>query len=73
MDIKGKLRGCSKSCTIRVNAILMALPEVLSLAYQQWPTLKDYLPDNVYSVGFVVLVVANILLRFKTKVPLEEK
>lgn len=68
-----KLSGCKRSCTMRVNAGMLAAAPVFELALTQWPMLRDYLPANVYGYAFVFIVIANIIMRFRTKLPLEDK
>ncbi len=73
MNFKEKLYGAVKSITIWFNSlILLALPvaEYASLAL---PQLQEYLGVETYKLVGLIVVVANILLRFKTKESLSEK
>ena len=72
-DFLRKLSGCKRSCVVRVNAGILAATPLFQMAQDQWPQLREYLPANLYGYAFVVIVIVNILLRFKTKLPLEDK
>lgn len=56
---------CARDCGLRVNAAIAALVPALDYAQQILPTLREHLPDNVYSAGFVLMAIANILLRLR--------
>jgi hypothetical protein len=58
---------------MRVNAVLAAMAPGLDFAQTQLPILRDYLPANIYAWAFGIIIVANIIMRFRTKEPLEHK
>lgn len=68
-----KLVGSVRSLTVWFNTLLlMALPFSADLI-AQLPMLQQFLPETIYkSVGAIVVVV-NLMLRFRTKAPLELK
>jgi len=54
------------NCNVRINTILVtALPLAEQLG-NVWPTFHDYLPANLYGMGFVALGIANVLLHART-------
>jgi hypothetical protein len=61
------MRFCASDCGVRVNSALLALVPVLDQAQAIYPTLREHLPADVYSFGFVFLAVANILMRLRNK------
>lgn len=69
----GKVKGLKKSATAWFNAIVATIVSGLPFAIDAFPQIKGYVPDNIYSAAWVVLVVGNILLRFKTTKDLAEK
>ena len=68
-----KLRGLKKSTTAWFNAVVGALIPMIPYAIDQFPNIKGHVSDNIYSTAWVVLVVGNILLRFKTTKDLADK
>jgi len=66
-----------RSATIRFNAfcemVNELLPFVLPFAVEHFPELQGYLPTNVFTNVMRVILIANIIYRFKTSKPLEEK
>lgn len=73
MNIVQKLRGAVRSLTIWVTGLFAGLTPALDYAQTQIPMLSTVLPANLYQWSFGALVVASILLRFKTKRALEDK
>jgi hypothetical protein len=71
--MKDKLRGAWRSWTIHFNLWMAALIEGLPLAKQSFPELQPYVPTNVFECGMIVLIVGNMLLRFKTNTCLSAK
>lgn len=69
----GKLRGMKRSLTILFNATVAAVVSVLPLAVDAFPQIKGYIPEDIYAAAWVVLVVGNILIRFKTTQDLADK
>lgn len=67
------LRGMKKSVTIWFNCILLAVLPVFEIAHQHLPEIQNYLPDNVYKLMGIIVVVCNILLRIKTTKALVDK
>lgn len=68
-----KLKGAWKSWTIRFNAGAALVIAYLPMAQDSFPQMHQFLPDNVYQIGMLVLVVANTLLRFKTNTCLSQR
>lgn len=73
MKITSKLKGAWKSWTIRLNAIGIAVLSGLPAVADAIPQMQSFLPEDWYRVIGGVIVGANILLRFKTDKPLDEK
>lgn len=63
--MKKTLQFCKSDCGVRVNSALLALVPVLDHAQAIYPTMREHLPADVYSVGFIVLAIANILMRLR--------
>lgn len=68
-----KIRGARKSVVIWFNSSLLAALPVFEALHDALPELQQFLPDNIYKWAGLVVVVVNIILRFKTDKPLEEK
>lgn len=83
MTRKQKVKGALKSKTMWFNSLLLCCLPVFELLRESlnvfeyihayMPELQGYLPDNVYKVMGVVVVVGNVLLRLSTKSALEDK
>jgi len=73
MTLKAKLNGAKRSLTIWVNGLAGALIIGLPEAQIAFPQLRDYVPHNMYHYAMGALIVANILIRFRTKTGLENK
>lgn len=69
----GKLKGSYKSLVIWFNGAALSLMGLLDLFHDSLSELSQYLPDNLYKKIGLTVVVANILLRFKTSKGLENK
>lgn len=67
------LNGARRSLTIWVNAVTLAALPLVDYVGQNLPALQAYLPENAYKTAAFWLVVANMVLRFKTSKPLSEK
>ena len=65
--VETKVKLWWKSWTIWINGLFAFLPVVITQAQNQLPSLQGYIPSDLYSKLFVAVVVANILLRAKTK------
>lgn len=71
--LSDKLIGAQRSITVWFNAmLLLALPFTGDII-AQLPTLQQFLPETIYKSVGTLAVVANLILRFRTKVPLELK
>jgi len=68
-----KVKKLHKSLTAWVNLTAFSLLPLIMDFKQQLPTIKDMLSEDVYKYAFIGLVVANILVRFHTSKPLDEK
>jgi hypothetical protein len=68
-----KLKGALRSWTVHFNLYVAAIIEGLPLIKDTFPELQPYVPANVFQIGMTVLIVGNLILRFKTKVALEAK
>lgn len=67
------LRWLKKSKTIMFNsAMLIALP-AFEAVHEFMPELQAYLPESIYKIVGLIVVLANIYLRTKTTKPLSEK
>lgn len=67
------LKRAYKSWTIIVNGIAIVVLEVIPYAVQSLPDLQDYLSPEFYKHAMTVLIVVNLILRFKTKSALRDK
>ncbi len=61
------------SLTIWVNGIAATIWLFLPELQMTFPQLQAYVPDNIYKYGMAILIIANIVLRFKTTQDLIEK
>lgn len=61
------------SLTIWVNGIALTVIGLLPLAQDYAPQLQAYISPDLYKQMMLVLVIANILLRFKTSSALRNK
>jgi len=62
-----------KSFTVWVNGVALAVLSGLPMAQESFPQLQQYISPNLYKQAMTVLIVANILLRFKTNKALRDK
>lgn len=71
--LKWRLQGAVRSMTIWVNsvfgALLIGLPELQT----SLPQLQSYVPANFFKYAMGIVIVANILLRFRTNSDLAAK
>jgi hypothetical protein len=72
-ELKAKLRGATKSWTIRVNAIIGALLYNSDVIQQYLPQMAPYLPPARYQQLVFTVLMLNMVLRFRTSKPLAEK
>lgn len=68
-----KLRGSLRSATVWINSGLLAMLPFYEDIKGSMTELQPYLPDNIYKWMGVAVVVLNIVMRFRTRVPLEHK
>lgn len=66
-----KLRGALKSLTIWWNVIAGAVLGILPMLQDALPAIQQYVPDIRWAA--VVVIVGNVLLRFKTNTALQDK
>ena len=68
-----KLKGARKSLTIWANALAAGAVAALPYAADQLPQLQPYIDSGLYhKISFVILV-GNMILRFRTTQGLHEK
>lgn len=67
------IKSAYKSLTIWVNGIVLTAISLLPLAQDYAPQLKEYISDDLYKQMMLILIVANIALRFKTSSALRDK
>ncbi len=76
-DLWEKLRAdaanAHKSLTIWFNGVMGVAVVGLPMVQEQMPLLQDYLPANLYHYAMGMLIVGNIILRFRTTTALAEK
>lgn len=68
-----KLKGCYKSMTMWFNGLALSFLSLFELFHDSLPELSQYIPDNMYKKVGLGIVVGNLLLRFKTSKPLQDK
>lgn len=61
-----KFGWCKESWTIKFNSVVLALLPFFDYAQVSFPQLQPYVGADVYKVGMLVILVGNIILRFKT-------
>jgi hypothetical protein len=71
--LRKKLSGLKSSWTIWLNSIFLAVFPVLMYAQEMLPQLQMFLTDTTYKAVGLVVVILNILLRFRTDKCLSEK
>jgi hypothetical protein len=63
-----------KSITLWFNTVLGSFPFLVDIAMSQLPSIREFVPTNLYSLAFVVLTVGNVFIRvFMTKTALVGK
>lgn len=72
-SMRAKLKGAKNSATIWFNGIAAAAIVLLPEAQNQFPQLQPYINETIYRWSMGILIVGNILLRFKTVMDLAEK
>lgn len=68
-----KIKGAWKSWTIRANAIFAAMLAGLPMLQDSVPALQPYVRADTYRYAMGAIIIANILLRFKTSNSLADK
>lgn len=72
-----KIAGAVKSKTIWLNAIFLLLldqlPNLLGQLAVVLPQVQPYIGAELYRNASLFLIVGNVVLRFRTKTPLEQK
>ena len=68
-----KLKGARKSITIWANALAAGAVAALPYAADQLPQLQPYIGADLYQRLGLVIVVGNMILRFRTSQGLHEK
>ena len=67
------LKGSLKSLTIWFNGILLALLPLMEYLKDSLPQLQEWLGPDLYRTVGLIVVIGNILLRYKTNKPVSEK
>jgi hypothetical protein len=73
MNLSMKLKGMRKSFTIWFNGLLLAALPIAEYAKDSLPDLAGYLSAETYKAIGLVVVVTNIVLRFRTSTSLADK
>lgn len=68
-----KLENSWRSATIWVNTAFASLLIFLPDLQAAFPQLQGYLPEGTYKYLMGLIIAANILLRFRTTMALDEK
>jgi hypothetical protein len=68
-----KIKGAVKSWTIWFNGVASAIVAGLPMLQDSFPQLQPYIPANFYKWAMFVIIAVNLVLRFKTNKPLEQK
>ncbi len=72
-SFKAKAVNCHRSLTIWFNSIIGALIVGLPQLQDSLPQLQGYIPEDAYRQLTTLVLIGNMLLRFRTNKPLEEK
>jgi len=73
VTILADLRRAHVSATVWVNGLALTALEALPFLKENFPELQDYVSPDFYRQAMTVIVVANIILRFKTNSALRNK
>jgi len=71
--MKAKLKNAWRSWTIWFNSIIGSVMTLLPVAQDSFPQIQAYIPPHVYQWVMGIIVVGNIILRFKTTLDLANK
>ena len=72
-ELWADLKRAHTSWTIWVNGIALTILEALPYAQDVFPQIKEYISPDFYKQGMTTLIVANLILRFKTKSAIKDK
>lgn len=72
--VKAKLRGSLVSMVMCMNVLAGVAVPVLDWAQVNFPFLREFLPVQLYTSSFILIIIMNLGLRFfRTNGPLEDK
>lgn len=71
--LKQRLANAHKSLTCLFNGFVGSAVVLLPQAQESFPQLQGYMDAGMYKTAMGVLIVGNILLRFKTTCDLADK
>ena len=66
LEFIAKLDNAWRSWTIWINSLLAVIILGLPMLQESFPQLQNYLPDHIYKNVMLLIIGANIILRFKT-------
>jgi hypothetical protein len=72
-QVMGDIKQIHRSMTIWFNALCGSILLFMPDAVANFPQIQPYIPDAVFKHGMAVLIVGNMLLRFKTSSALRDK
>lgn len=72
-NIKDDLKKAHRSIVIWFNSIAGTAIISLPFAQENLPALQEYISPDFYKHAMMVLVIANIMLRFKTNSAMRDK
>lgn len=68
-----KAKGALKSLTVWFNGLMAGAIPALQYLSDTYDSVRATLPDHMGTYVMYGMIAANVLLRFRTKKPLEEK
>lgn len=68
-----KLAGAKRSLTVWFNGVTGTVVLGLPMLQDSLPQMREYVPTDYFKWAMGAVIVINILLRFKTSQPLENK
>lgn len=68
-----KLKGARKSLVIWFNGLMLAILPLVPVLIDSLPTMQPYLPANFFKYAMLGVLVINLVLRFRTGQPLQDK
>lgn len=72
-SLKSKMRGAWRSATIWFNTLAFAALPLLDALQAALPTMQQYTGGRIFATFAIIVLVTNILLRFKTNVDLKDR